>query len=232
MGMRSVFLDVALEFGSKGEAFESEEILLRVLGVVSKKNLFYLKRNPKTPKLYSREAGIKYCPPDQMLGTWIEKSKLRDFAKSLQSFGMADDRAAIIMRLVAGAEIFQDIPTLYRIKRGDCDRLVAARVAELWLAGIMASPYLISYANESGGTTYHAVVLHGDNTTEDPSLILGMGGSAKRAERDEEIRKNIERKDNLIKTATELMVVDGQDPEMLGAFIDAAAYVPRGGFQR
>lgn len=226
MSMRSLFLDVQLPFGSRHEAHESEEVLLRLIGIVGLLNKFYLLRHPETPKLYSRQAGVVWCPPDQMEGPWIDRSRIREFAKMLRSFDMSDEHAAIVLRLVSGIEIFQDIPTLFRRKKGDCDRLVAARLAELWLAGILASPYLIPHTNESGGTTYHAVVLHADNTTEDSSAILGMPGG----NRAEEIRKNMERKDKLVLAATDLMVVDGADPDMLGAFIDAAAFVPPGGF--
>lgn len=228
MSMRSVFLDVVLDFSTPSKAYRSETILLRFLGVVAMLNRYYLEENPNTPKLYSKAAGIRWCPPDQAEGSWIDKSKIRDFARSLQTFGMDDEHAAIVLRLVSGVEIFQDIPTLYRRKRGDCDRLVCARLAELWLAGIMATPFLVAFPNDRGGTTYHAVVKHADGSAEDPSAILGMGTAANRAE---EIRKNYERKDNLVMAATELMV-DGGDPDALGAVIDAAAYVPRGGFQR
>jgi hypothetical protein len=230
--MRSVFLDVMLRFTTPAEAWESEEVLLRFLGVVGMLNRFYLRRHPETPKLYSRAAGIKYCPPDQMQGSWIPKEKIPEFARMLRGeYGMDDDRAAIIIRLVSGAEIFQDIPLLYKRKKGDCDRLVSARLGELWVGGFIASPYLIPYKNETGGTTYHAVVLHPDNTTEDPSLILGMGGPARARDRAEEIRKNYERKDKLVAAATQLMV-DGGDIQILGAMIDAAAFVPVGGFPR
>ena len=229
MSMRSVFLDVQLDFASKADAVESEEILLRFLGVVARLSLFQLRRNPKLPKLYA--SGVKYCPPDQMEGFWVDKSKIRELGAYLKSIGATDEHAATVIRLVSGVEIFQDILTLYKLKKGDCDRLVCARLAELWQAGIQASPYLIAYPNQSGGTTYHAVVLHADNTTEDPSLILGMGGSARAASRKEEIRKNYERRDNLVKNATDLMITDGYSPEMLGCMIDDAAYVPAGGFR-
>lgn len=225
--MRSVFLDVVLDFSTPAKAARSEKILLRFLGVVAMLNRFYLEENPDTPKLYSREAGIRYCPPDQMEGPWIPRDKIGELARILKSWGVAEDKIAILVRLIVGAEIFQDIPTLFRRKKGDCDRLVCARLAELWVAGFMASPYLVPYPNGSGGTTYHAVVLHPDNTTEDPSAILGMAGPRRRAE---EIRKNYERKGNLVRAATELMIVEGGDPDALGAFIDAAAYVPVGGF--
>lgn len=228
--MRSLFLDVQLNFASAKQAALSEKVLLRTLGLVAVLNHNYLLDNPGTPKLYSKAAGIEYCKPDQMEGSWVDKLKIRDLARYLRSIGADDEHIAILLRLVSGVEIFQDTPTLYKRKRGDCDRLVAARLGELWFAGIMASPYLIPFANGSGGTTYHAVVLHSDNTTEDPSLILGMGGSAATRQRAEEIRKNYERKDNLVRAACELMTVNDESPEMLGAFIDAAAYVPHGGF--
>ena len=50
--------------------------------------------------------------------------------------------------------------------------------------------------------------------------------SPKRAD----IRKNLERHDNLVRAATELMVLDGESPELLGAMLDAAAYIPQGGY--
>jgi hypothetical protein len=112
----------------------------------------------------------------------------------------------------------------------NCDRLIGVRLAELWLANIMASPYLIPHVNETGGTTYHAVVLHPDKTSEDCSLICGMGGAARARDRAEEIRKNYERRDNLLKAAASIVVEDGGDPDMLGAAVDAAGFVPRGGY--
>jgi hypothetical protein len=54
-------------------------------------------------------------------------------------------------------------------------------------------------ARFGGGTTYHALVSWppdrrgGYRTSEDPSLLLGMGGADRAADRAEEIRKNAER---------------------------------------
>lgn len=111
----------------------------------------------------------------------------------------------------------------------NCDNLCASRVAELWAAGIAASPYLTSRPNDEGGTTYHALVLHPDGSTEDSSLILGMGGEARAEEREEEKRKNLERLDNLLKAAKRLMDY-GHSPTVLGDMVDSYGFVPRGGW--
>ena len=66
-----------------------------------------------------------------------------------------------------------------------------------------------SFSNASGGITYHAIIKHMDGSSEDPSAILGM--PVKPGVREEEIRKNQERYDNLIKDAAEVMVMsDGE----------------------
>jgi hypothetical protein len=230
MGMRSVFLDVDLDFSTLKDAAESEEILMLFMGVVARKNLYYLKKNPHTPKLYSKEAGIIWSPPDQMQGSWVDRTKIRDLAAYLKTIGGSPEHVAIILRLVSGVEIFQDTQTLFKRKHGDCDRLVCARLPELWLAGVMASPYLVPHVNSSGGTTYHAIVLHPDGSGEDPSVILGMKGWNS-FDRYEEIRKNYERRDNLMQAAASMVVEDGADPDMLGAAVDAAGYVPPGGYR-
>ena len=41
-------------------------------------------------------AGIRWCPPDQSQGSWIDRSKMRDFASSLKTYGMDDYRAAMV----------------------------------------------------------------------------------------------------------------------------------------
>ncbi len=225
--MRSLFLDAQLSFGTPSEAEMSEDILLRALGLVARLNLYYLKKNPRTPKLYA--SGVRWCPPDQAEETWVPKEVVPEIEKFLRTKGMKEDKVAIIVRLILGAEIFQDIPNLLKSKRGDCDRLVAMRLAELWLVDIMASPYLIAYPNDRGGTTYHAVILHGDGTSEDPSLLCGM--PAPLDQYAEEVRKNHERQDDLFQSAADLVMFEGGDTAVLGAMLDAAAYVPPGGFR-
>jgi hypothetical protein len=227
--MRSLFLDFQLEFVTAADREMSEDVLLRMLGMLAMLNLYQLRKHSDLPSIYSKAAGIKYCPPDQMEGCWVDQSKVKDLAKYLKSIGATDTKIAIILRLISGTEIFQDALTLHRSKKGDCDRLVATRLAELWRAGIMASPYLIQFPNGTGGITYHAVIKHIDGSSEDPSAILGM--NVKPGVREEEIRKNIERHDNLVKDATEIMLMDpGQSPEMLGSVLDLAGYLPRGGY--
>lgn len=229
MAIPGLWLDVDFKFDTPEVAAESEDILLRLITLMAKMSLRFLRRNPRTPRIYSKAAGIRYVPPDQACSTWVPRSKYEELEGYLKSLGMRSDRISILMRLVDGCEIFRDAASLYREGKGDCDRLVAARLGELWYAGVLAGPYLIPYPNESGGTTYHAVVLHGDNTTEDPSLILGMAGP--KGAREEEIRKNLERRDNLLAHALTLVDVGG-DINALGAAIDASGYCPIGGYPR
>ncbi len=86
----------------------------------------------------------------------------------------------------------------------NCDNVASWRVAELRQAGIQARPWMTKRTRPDGGTTYHALVqwppfgagnLGNESkwTSEDPSLLLGMGGASRTAERAEEIRKNKER---------------------------------------
>ena len=230
--MRSLFLDFQLVFATGEDRELSEDILLGIISLVAKLSLYQLrqlkKKDPAFPTLYSKAAGIRYCPPDQAEGSWIDVTRVKELVAKLRDLGAKDDKIAIVLRLVAGTEIFQDLVTLYRSKRGDCDRLVATRLAELWNAGIIARPYLIPFPNNTGGITYHAVVQHVDKSSEDPSAILGMPCAP--GVREEEIRKNYERRDNLMKDAEALMVYGGASPEMLGAMVDSAAYVPVGGY--
>ena len=83
-------------------------------------NLFQLRKHPELPPLYSKAAGIKYTPPDQAEGCWVDQSKIKDLTKYLKSIGASDQKTAIILRLISGTEIFQDTLTLYRSKKGDC----------------------------------------------------------------------------------------------------------------
>lgn len=55
----------------------------------------------------------------------------------------------------------------------DCEDLAAARASELRVSGEDRGARAVSY--QSGPKLWHAVVLRGDGTVEDPSLELGMG---------------------------------------------------------
>jgi hypothetical protein len=227
--MRDLYLGVTLPFGSEAEQKHSEDILMWLLGTVCRLNLHYLTRHPDTPLLY--DSGVRYSPPDQTSAPTIDKAKLRQLFELLQAMGLSPEVGKMVFRIVRGAEVFLDIPNLYLRKKGDCNELVPVRVAELWRAGIIASPYLIRPAvNKLGGLTYHAVVLHEDGSHEDPSLILGMGGKARAAERAEEIRKNHERFGNYIAQAKRLIAAGAANADEVGREIDMMGLVPRDGF--
>lgn len=225
--MRRLFIDFRLGFASNEEAWLSEEILLRFLGLLAMLNLHQIRKYPKLPRLYA--SGVKYCNPDQMDGSWVPKDKVSGIIRSFKDAGAAPNKVAILNDLISGGtEIFQDVITLYEAGKGDCDRLVGVRLAELWNAGFAASPYLIPYPNETGGVTYHAVVLHRDGSSEDPSAILGMPCPPGKLE--EEIRKNEERHAMLMQELSVLYAA-GAPEHMLGAIAVDAAFVPPGGFR-
>ncbi len=81
----------------------------------------------------------------------------------------------------------------------NCDGLACWRAAELRQAGIPARPMMTKRKRPDGGTTYHALVVWPPfgstphESSEDPSLLLGMGGTDRAADRAEEIRKNEDR---------------------------------------
>lgn len=67
-----------------------------------------------------------------------------------------------------GHERWLTIPELYDAGVGDCEDLACARAAELRLDG---EPARVIVSQTPRGS-YHARVLRGDGTVEDPSLLL------------------------------------------------------------
>lgn len=229
--MRDIYLGITLPFVTEDERTHSEHILKLLLATVCQLNDLYLIRHPDTPKLY--ESGVRYVPPDQSSAPPVDPDKLRKLFEILQSMGQKPEVGQMVARLVRGAEVFLDIPNLYLRKQGDCNELVPVRVAELWRAGIRAVPWLVKpLPNAQGGLTYHTVVKYlDDGSHEDPSLILGMGGKARAAERREEIRKNHERLGNYIAEAERLIAAGDALPDELEQEIDQMGFVPRDGFR-
>lgn len=228
--LRDIYFGVRLPFERPDEQRHSQEILRRLLGIVCRLNLLYLKRHPGTPALY--DSGVRYTPPDQTNAPPLDRDKLRKILSLMQSMGLTPDIGEMVLRIMRGAETFRDIPSLYRRKEGDCNELVPVRVAELWRAGIMATPWLVDpVRGPNGGLSYHAIVVWPDGSAEDPSLILGMGGPARAADRKEEIRKNHERWDNYLGAAKLLMAAGEARAEVLGAQLDQMGLLPRGGFR-
>lgn len=69
-------------------------------------------------------------------------------------------------------EMWRHAADVLREGWGDCEDLSAWRAAELRLSGEDPGASVATY--KSGPRRYHAVVLRGDGTTEDPSRALGM----------------------------------------------------------
>lgn len=190
--LRYVLFDLDL-FSTDDDRDGSEKTLLWLLEILAVQNASYLKKHPKTPKLY--KSGVKYLLPEQMRQAEVPQVEvIRDAFTHLGIdepviTGALDD----LSQMCGGREHFRDIPRIMDNGGGDCDNLSSWRVAELRHAGINAAPYITCRARPDGGMTYHALVRWPDGTSEDPSLLLGMGGRDREKDRAEERRKNAER---------------------------------------
>ena len=233
MSMRGIQLSFELDFDTPEDQADSEDALVRLMGLNARLNAHFLRKNPDTLPLYS--SGIVYTRPDQADGRReLSKSDRKELLALLKKLGADPETALMVLRLMKGVEVFMDIPTLYARGKGDCNELVPVRIAELWRAGIMASPYLIKSPapNDRGGISYHAVVLWPDGSAEDVSMVLGMGGPDNAPERAEEVRKNIERWDGYMAAAQRLIQAEGASPVEAGKYVDAIGLVPSDGVFR
>lgn len=70
----------------------------------------------------------------------------------------------------AGREIWQSAYETVKLGEGDCEDLVAYRLAELWRDGIRARAKVLTISP----LLRHVVVLHKDGSIEDPSKNRGM----------------------------------------------------------
>lgn len=225
--MSDIVLGVSLPFQTEADRAASEKILIDLLGAVSLVNLRYLDAHPETPRLY--DSGVRYVQPDQMTRPPIEPRDLRELRALLTRMRQEPEVQDMIERILRGVEIFLDVPALYARGKGDCNELAPVRVAELWQAGIDASPHLIKERGIGGGWTYHAAVLHPDGSSEDPSRILGMGSERLRLE---EIRKNTERYVGHMSLGAEVCEAAGYPPAVLTAQMGLCGYLPRDGVFR
>lgn len=202
--LRFILHDLTL-FGDGDDVERARKALCWFMEALVQRNIDYLKVNPGTPRLY--RSGVKYQVPMQFDGDCEEVKILREAlgsaAKTSRVAGVLD-----LVQAVLGGERFRDIGRIIENGGGDCDNLATWRVAELRQQGIQARPFMTHRQRLDGGTTYHALVLWPpinelgrvgnmapDHlwTSEDPSLLLGMGGAERAADRDEEVRKNKER---------------------------------------
>ena len=234
MGMRHVNHDLTLSFDTPEERWRSEQILLYHMMILTLRNFWFLLDNPDYPKLY--DSGMCYLLPEQ-LERRPKASQIRALKKFLKTkMGMSDAEAQHHVDLAMGVEIFRDIPRMEENGGGDCDNWAAARAAEICVAAYRigakskARPYLV-WREEGDRMIYHAKVLHGDGSDEDPSIIMGMGGPERHADRFEECRKNYERYDNMFQIGKRL-VADGADAYSVKAAIDSFGYLPKDGVFR
>ena len=72
-------------------------------------------------------------------------------------------------------EVWRHVDDVYKEGWGDCEDLSAARAAELRVSGEDPDAAVRTY--KSGPHRYHAIVLRGDGSIEDPSRALGMKGA-------------------------------------------------------
>lgn len=207
--LRYVLFDTTM-FSDDDDIERTRKDLCWFMEALVQRNVDYLKARPSTPKMY--KSGIRYQVPMQFDGECREAKVLR---QALGSVARSNAQVAEVLGLVQsvfGGERFRDVGRILENGGGDCDNIASWRVAELRQAGIEARPYMTHRMRSDGGTTYHALVRWppinelgrvGNKapdhlwTTEDPSLLLGMGGAERNADRNEEIRKNQERCDLL-----------------------------------
>ncbi len=209
--LRNILFDVRFFDKENGKDQDiSETGILWLLEALVQWDMKWLKANPKTPALY--RSGVKYKLPEQ-----FEKADVPEIGELRALVGNNSKAQALIQSLsnmLGGGEHFRDIQAIIDNGGGDCDNVSTWRVAELRNQGINAMPYITHRKKPDGtGTVYHAVVLWPelDKLTtipdappssknggmEDPSLLLGMGGESRAADRAEEVRKNKERFDTI-----------------------------------
>lgn len=211
--LRHVLFDMAL-FVDEADRENSQKRVLWLLEALTRCNQLYLRQNPDTPRIY--DAPIEYKVPAQMEGTDVpEVSLIRDF---LASRGAPSNVMAALDKLYnicGGGEIFREIPRILENGGGDCDNLAAWRTAELRELGIDAMPYITWRRRADGGMTYHVIVLWPDGSSEDPSLLLGMGYPNREADRIAEEEKLGERAADFIKGLSQTRRMSG-GLQMLG----------------
>jgi hypothetical protein len=187
--LRYILLDTML-FNRDDDPVQSRTDLTWVLEALTQLDQNFLRAHPETPLLYN--AGVVYERPGQFNGECEEVTLLKKALGSKASDSKVAD-ALNTVQMVLGGERFRDVGRIIEKGKVDCDNLACWRAAELRQNGIKASPYITWKQRLDGGVTYHVLVRWPDGTTEDPSLLLGMGGENRREDRDKEIAKNAER---------------------------------------
>lgn len=224
MGMRFIVDDVRLSFDGNDRPW-SEQYILKRLEDLTQADQEWIRTHPGTPKLY--RSGVRYLVPEQ-LDRQPTQQELDEIQRFHAARGAAQDEIDLHLAVATGVERFRQIPWIVEHGGGDCDNLAAWRAAELRELKIKANPGITS--RWSGGRRiYHALVtiyLKDDRRIdEDPSLILGMGGEARRVDREQAIVNNITRHE-LIKADIDRQVAAGANGGPLYQWLDDLALVP------
>jgi hypothetical protein len=143
MSMSDLHLGFKLSFATTEDQEDSEDLLLRLMGLNARLNKMQLRNDPAIPKLY--DSKILYTPPDQSDGRPpITSSQLRKLLALIRDMGRDEETALMVVRILKGVEIFLDVHGLLRRGKGDCNELVPWRIAELWRAGILPRRHISS----------------------------------------------------------------------------------------
>jgi hypothetical protein len=194
--LRHVLFDMNL-FDGENDRENSQKRVLCLLEALVWCNRLYLQQHPDTPLLY--RSGVTYKVPAQFEKEAVpEVAIVRAYLESKNAPADVLSAFKVLADSVGGGEHFREIPRIIENGGGDCDNVASWRVAELRELGINAKPYITWRTRPDGGTTYHVIVMWPDGSSEDPSLLLNMGGEARRADRMEEERKLGERMADLV----------------------------------
>lgn len=190
--LRHILFDVSF-FENESDRSNSQKRVLFLLHALTNCNRLYLREHPDTPLIY--KSGITYKVPAQFEQEDVpEVGKVVKFLKSIGAPSDVMSAMTQLSRMCGGGEHFREIPRIIENGGGDCDNVACWRAAELCeRLGIFAQPYITWRTRADGGTTYHVIVRYPDGSSEDPSLLLGMGGADRAPDRQEEERKLGER---------------------------------------
>jgi hypothetical protein len=221
-----VLFDLSL-FANEADRENSQKRVLWLLEALTCCDQLYLQQHPETPLIY--QSGIKYIQPAQFEHANVPEVKLiREYLEQQGASQRMFDALDKLYNIVGGGEIFREIPRIILNGGGDCDNVAAWRCAELRELGIAACPYITWRTRGDGGMTYHVIVRWPDGSSEDPSLLLGMGGASRASDRAEEERKLAERLGNYVQAfkargpdVAEALIKSGASDQLAGVVIGA-----------
>ena len=211
--LRHVLFDLSL-FEGEDDRANSQKRVLWLLEALTRCNQLYLENNPDTPLIY--KSGIVYKVPEQFKQSDVpEIGAISEYLASSKAPKAVQNALKTVSQMCGGGEHFRDIPRIIENGGGDCDNVAAWRTAELRHLGVAAKPYITWRQRPDGGMTYHVIVLWPDGSSEDPSLLLGMGGPGREPDRREEERKLGERTGDFLQGVARLRASKQQD-DVLG----------------